>query len=48
MDIYRDENQLPAVVVQSENDSKCDDAILNDLSLKNFRESLFYRLKKMQ
>jgi DNA replication ATP-dependent helicase Dna2 len=41
-----DENQLPAVVVQSENDSKCDDAILNDLSLKNFRESLFYRLKK--
>lgn len=41
-----DENQLPAVVVQSINDSKCDDAILNDLSLKNFRESLFYRLKK--
>ncbi len=41
-----DENQLPAVVVQSENDSKCDDTILNDLSLKNFRESLFYRLKK--
>jgi DNA replication ATP-dependent helicase Dna2 len=41
-----DENQLPAVVLQSINDSKCDDAILNDLSLKNFRESLFYRLKK--
>ena len=41
-----DENQLPAVVVQSINDSKCDDSVLNDLSLKNFRESLFYRLKK--
>ncbi|MBC7196350.1 MAG: AAA family ATPase, partial [Deferribacterales bacterium] len=41
-----DENQLPAVVLQSKNDSKCDDAILNDLSLNNFRESLFYRLKK--
>lgn len=41
-----DENQLPAVVLQSVNDSKCDDAVLNDLSLNNFRESLFYRLKK--
>lgn len=41
-----DENQLPAVVIQSTTDSKCEDAILKDLSLKNFRESLFYRLKK--
>lgn len=41
-----DENQLPAVVQQSINDSKCDDVILNELSLNNFRESLFYRLKK--
>ena len=41
-----DENQLPAVVVQSINDSKCDNSQLNLISLKNFRESLFYRLKK--
>lgn len=41
-----DENQLPAVVQQSVNDSKCNDTILNNLSLENFRESLFYRLKK--
>jgi len=41
-----DENQLPAVVQQSINDSKCDDVKLNELSLNNFRESLFYRLKK--
>lgn len=41
-----DENQLPAVVLQSINDSMCDDVKLNELSLNNFRESLFYRLKK--
>lgn len=41
-----DENQLPAVVLQSINDSKCNDVKLNELSLNNFRESLFYRLKK--
>lgn len=41
-----DENQLPAVVMQSVNDSKCNDTLLNNLSLDNFRESLFYRLKK--
>jgi DNA replication ATP-dependent helicase Dna2 len=41
-----DENQLPAVVVQKPDDSKCDDHELLDISLSNFRESLFYRLKK--
>lgn len=41
-----DENQLPAVVVQSEKDSKCTIPQLNHLSLLNYRESLFYRLKK--
>lgn len=41
-----DENQLPAVVSQSENDSKCENDELKNLSLNNFRESLFYRLKK--
>lgn len=41
-----DENQLPAVVLQSIEDSKCDDKNLKELSLNNFRESLFYRLKK--
>ncbi|HPQ35684.1 MAG TPA: AAA domain-containing protein, partial [Tenuifilaceae bacterium] len=41
-----DENQLPAVVLQSEDDSKCDVKELNDISLLNYRESLFYRLKK--
>lgn len=41
-----DENQLPAVVMQSAEDSKCESELLNDLSLVNYRESLFYRLKK--
>lgn len=41
-----DENQLPAVVLQSPEDSKCEEKLLNDISLNNFRESLFYRLKK--
>lgn len=41
-----DENQLPAVVIQNETDSRCDNEDLNKLSLNNFRESLFYRLKK--
>ena len=41
-----DENQLPAVVLQSTEDSKCDIPELNELSLYNYRESLFYRLKK--
>ena len=41
-----DENQLPAVVVQSETDSKCINPELIKLSLSNYRESLFYRLKK--
>lgn len=41
-----DENQLPAVVMQSVEDSKCESELLNDLSLMNYRESLFYRLKK--
>jgi len=41
-----DENQLPAVVLQSEIDSKCHYADLNQIGLTNYRESLFYRLKK--
>jgi len=41
-----DENQLPAVVLQSEDDSKCEYDDLKSISLNNFRESLFYRLKK--
>jgi len=41
-----DENQLPAVVSQSESDSVCGSEDLKALSLSNFRESLFYRLKK--
>lgn len=41
-----DENQLPAVVIQNEKDSKCEIDDLKNLSLNNFRESLFYRLKK--
>ena len=41
-----DENQLPAVVIQNEEDSICKDEDLNELSLGNFRDSLFYRLKK--
>jgi DNA replication ATP-dependent helicase Dna2 len=41
-----DENQLSAVVSQSKEDSVCEDKELNELLLNNFRESLFYRLKK--
>ncbi len=41
-----DENQLPAVVLQSEEDSIADNEQLLNISLNNFRESLFYRLKK--
>jgi DNA replication ATP-dependent helicase Dna2 len=41
-----DENQLPAVVVQNKKDSLSDSKELKELSLTNFRESLFYRLKK--
>jgi DNA replication ATP-dependent helicase Dna2 len=41
-----DENQLPAIVLQSVTDSRCTDKALNALSLMNFRESLFYRLKR--
>lgn len=41
-----DENQLPAVVIQNEEDSNCKDEDLNKLSINNFRDSLFYRLKK--
>ena len=41
-----DENQLPAVVIQSETDSRCNNEDLKEISLNNFRESLFYRLKK--
>jgi DNA replication ATP-dependent helicase Dna2 len=41
-----DENQLPAVVIQRQEESKCKIQELNDISLNNFRESLFYRLKK--
>lgn len=41
-----DENQLPAVVIQRFEDSICKSELLHELSLKNYRESLFYRLKK--
>ncbi len=41
-----DENQLPAVVVQSEEDSRCEDKELHRIGIENFRESLFSRLKK--
>ncbi len=41
-----DENQLPAVVIQSEKDSDCYDLELHKIGLNNFRESLFSRLKK--
>lgn len=40
-----DENQLPAVVLQSEKDSVCNIPELNALDLKDYRESLFSRLK---
>ncbi|HOJ38830.1 MAG TPA: AAA domain-containing protein [Ignavibacteriales bacterium] len=40
-----DDNQLPAVVLQPESDSLCNEPLLNQIFLKNFRESLFYRLK---
>lgn len=40
-----DENQLPAVVIQSEDDSACFEEELNDIGLDNLRESLFSRLK---
>jgi DNA replication ATP-dependent helicase Dna2 len=41
-----DEKQLPAVVLQNIEDSKCEDQDLIDISLTNYRESLFYRLIK--
>ncbi|MBN1188099.1 MAG: AAA family ATPase [Bacteroidales bacterium] len=41
-----DENQLPAVVMQDDDDSQCNDKDLMKISLNNFRESLYYRLKK--
>ncbi|HOM66182.1 MAG TPA: AAA domain-containing protein [Ignavibacteriales bacterium] len=40
-----DENQLPAVVQQEENDLRCKSKILQGISLNSFGESLFYRLK---
>ena len=43
---FTGENQLPAVVLQSEEDSIADNEQLLNISLNNFRESLFYRLKK--
>lgn len=41
-----DENQLSAVVIQSENDSACFENELNAIGIHNLRESLFSRLKK--
>lgn len=41
-----DENQLPAVVTQSEEESLNEKQVLKDICLDTFRESLFYRLKK--
>lgn len=41
-----DENQLPAVVIQSKNDSACFEDELNSIGIHDSRESLFSRLKK--
>lgn len=40
-----DENQLPAVVQQNQQETKCDDDELKQISLNYLCESLFYRLK---
>jgi len=41
-----DENQLPAVVIQGDDERKTDDKDLYDIGLHDFGESLFYRLKR--
>ena len=41
-----DHKQLPAVVVQSPNASKVEDKDLNEIGLKNLRDSLFERMYK--
>jgi len=41
-----DDYQLPPVVLQSEKNSKSNSNNLKDIHLYNFRESIFYRLKK--
>lgn len=39
-----DHKQLPAVILQSDEESRVDDACLQDLGLRNLKESLFERL----
>lgn len=41
-----DQNQLPAVIIQSENQTKVKDTYLNQISINNFNQSLFERLYK--
>ncbi len=39
-----DDKQLPAVVLQNEDATRCDDELLHGIALHNYRESLFTRL----
>jgi DNA replication ATP-dependent helicase Dna2 len=39
-----DQNQLPAISIQSESNQKCNDNDLNKLNIKSYRQSLFERL----
>lgn len=43
-----DYKQLPAIVVQSENDSCIDEEVLNDIGISDLRLSLFERLYRQQ
>lgn len=39
-----DQNQLPAISIQSEDNQKCKDNLMNKLAVDNYRQSLFERL----
>ncbi|MBI9032451.1 ATP-dependent helicase [bacterium] len=39
-----DQNQLPAISIQSDNNQGCQDQLLNNLNIHSFRQSLFERL----
>ncbi len=39
-----DQNQLPAISIQSENNQECTDELLNKLNIHTYRQSLFERL----
>ena len=39
-----DQNQLPAISIQSEENQRCMNETLNDMGISNFRQSLFERL----